>query len=329
MLFIGLAGAKLTVKECSWLQHHAVAGVVLFKRNIVSIKQVQRLSADLREAAPRPLIIAVDQEGGRVQRLVDGCTILPPLRSLGDLYSQNAEAARTRARQLAYLMASEVHHNGVDWSFAPVVDVPVPGCPIGDRALSDEAQCVAELACAYVQGMHEANMPAILKHFPGHGGVTADTHYAQAYDNRSWAEIEARDLLPFVRAIQAGADAVMMSHVIYPQLDSEIAGCSRYWIQTVLREKVGFRGLIFSDDIGMAAAQRQGGVAQRVQAHWDAGCDVVLVCHPELVDDALAATEGRRFNTAPLLGLLGRGVLGWDGVLAHHAHKSGLPPGSI
>ena len=328
MLFIGLAGAQLSAKECSWLQHQAVAGVILFKRNIVSIKQVQRLTADVREASPRPLIIAVDQEGGRVQRLVDGCTILPPLRTFGDLFGQDAAVACARARQFATVMASEVHHSGIDWSFAPVVDVPVADCPIGDRGFSDDAQCVAQLACAYVEGMHEANMPATLKHFPGHGGVTADTHHAQAYDNRSWAEIEARDLLPFVRAIQAGADAVMMSHVIYPQLDSEMAGCSRYWIQTVLREKIGFRGLIFSDDIGMAAAHRAGGVAQRVQAHWDAGCDVVLVCHPELVDDALAASEGRRFNTASLLGLLGRGVLGWDGVLAHH-QTSARSPSSI
>ena len=317
MLLIGLTGPTLTATERSWLQHQAVAGVILFKRNIRSTEQVRSLTAAVRAASPRPMMIAVDQEGGRVQRLLDGYTRLPPLKTVGDLLRQDPLAARECARRHAYTMATEVRQSGIDFSFAPVVDVPIAGCPIGDRGFSDDPNSVADLACAYVQGMHEASMPATLKHFPGHGGVTADTHHEQAYDHRSLQEIEARDLYPFVAALRAGADAVMMSHVIYAQCDDAMAGCSRYWLQTVLREKLGFRGVIFSDDIGMAAAHLSGGVAQRVQAHWDAGCDVVLVCHPELVDDAIRAAEGRRFDTAPLLGLLGRGVLGWDGVLAH------------
>ena len=265
MLLIGVAGTELTAQERDWLQHDAVAGVVLFKRNFASRQQVTDLSAAIRAAAPRPQLICVDQEGGRVQRFREG-------------YS------------------------------------------IGNRAFSEDPHVVAAFTAAYVRGMHAVGMAATLKHFPGHGTVLEDTHVDTAIDPRALDELRAQDLVPFQAGIAAGADAVMMAHVIYPQIAPEPAGYSPRWIQDILRGELGFRGVVFSDDIGMAASHSAGGVPARVHAHLDAGCDVVLVCHPELVDEALHAVQGRSLNTAALLGLIGRGALGWDGLLADARH---------
>ncbi|WP_049473559.1 beta-N-acetylhexosaminidase, partial [Stenotrophomonas maltophilia] len=185
---------------------------------------------------------------------------------------------------------------------------------------SEDPQVVAAFTAAYVRGMHAVGMAATLKHFPGHGTVLEDTHVDTAIDPRALHELRAQDLVPFQAGIAAGADAVMMAHVIYPQVAPEPAGYSPRWIQDILRGELGFRGVVFSDDIGMAASHSAGGVPARVHAHLDAGCDVVLVCHPELVDEALHAVQGRSLNTAALLGLLGRGALGWDGLLADARH---------
>jgi beta-N-acetylhexosaminidase len=322
MLVIGVAGTELTAQERDWLQHDAVAGVILFKRNFASRQQVAELSAALRAAAPRPLLICVDQEGGRVQRFREGYSALPPLQGFDALYAQDPEAALALAEQHAWLMASEVRASGVDLSFAPVVDLGRGNRAIGDRAFSADPQVVAAFTRAYVRGMHSVGMAATLKHFPGHGTVLEDTHVDNASDPRSLDELRALDLIPFVAGIDAGADAVMMAHVVYPQVAPEPAGYSPRWIQQILREQMGFRGVVFSDDIGMAASFSAGGVTARVHAHLDAGCDVVLVCHPELVDDALHAVQGRALNTAALLGLIGRGGLGWDGLLADTRHGS-------
>ena len=208
---------------------------------------------------------------------------------------------------------------------------------IGDRAFSADPQVVAAFTRAYVRGMHAAGMGATLKHFPGHGSVLEDTHIDAAVDPRPLDELRANDLVPFAAGIDAGADAVMMAHVAYPAVAPEPAGYSRFWIEDLLRADVangglGFRGVVFSDDIGMAAAHAAGGVQARIHAHLDAGCDVVLVCHPELVEDALQAVQGRRLNTAALAGLIGRGALGWDGLLAdagYQAARSRLPPASL
>ena len=213
-------------------------------------------------------------------------------------------------------MASEVRASGVDLSFAPVVDLARGNRAIGDRAFSDDPQVVAAFTRAYVRGMHSVGMAATLKHFPGHGTVLEDTHFDDAVDPRPLDTLRAEDLVPFVAGIEAGADAVMMAHVAYPQVAPEPAGYSRRWIEEILRAEMGFRGVVFSDDIGMAAAFSAGGVRSRIDAHLDAGCDVVLVCHPELVEESLRAVEGRALNTAALAGLLGRGALGWDGLLA-------------
>ena len=320
MLVIGVAGTELTAQERDWLQHDAVAGVILFKRNFASREQVAELSAAIRAAAPRPQLICVDQEGGRVQRFREGYSALPPLQGFDALYRQDPQAALALAEQHAWLMASEVRASGVDLSFAPVVDLGRGNLAIGDRAFSADPQVVAAFTAAYVRGMHSVGMAATLKHFPGHGTVLEDTHFNDASDPRSLDELRALDLIPFAAGIDAGADAVMMAHVVYPQVAPEPAGYSPRWIQQILREQMGFGGVVFSDDIGMAGSFSAGGVKARVDAHLDAGCDVVLVCHPELVDESLRAVEPRTLNTAALLGLIGRGALGWDGLLADARH---------
>ncbi len=316
MLVIGIAGTELSAQERDWLQHDAVAGVILFTRNFASRDQVSDLSAAIRAAAPRPQLICVDQEGGRVQRFREGYSALPPLEGFGKLHARDPQAALAQAEEHAWLMASEIRASGIDLSFAPVVDLARGNRAIGDRAFDADPQVVAAFTRAYIRGMHSVGMPATLKHFPGHGTVLEDTHFDDAVDPRTLEALRDQDLLPFVAGIEAGADAVMMAHVVYPQVAPEPAGYSPRWIQDILRANMGFRGVVFSDDIGMAAAFSAGGVKARIDLHLDAGCDVVLVCSPKLVEESLKAVEGRRLNTAALLGLIGRGGLGWDGLLA-------------
>src|SRR5690606_8818606 len=210
MLLIGVAGTELTAQERDWLQHDAVAGVVLFKRNFASREQVVELTSAIRAATARPLLLAVDQEGGRVQRFREGYTELPPLDGLGKLYSSDPAGALALAEQHAWLMASEVRASGLDLSFAPVVDVGHGNLAIGNRAFGEDPQTVAALTAAYVRGMHSVGMAATLKHFPGHGTVREDTHVDTAIDPRSLQEMESLDLVPFRAGIAAGADAVMM-----------------------------------------------------------------------------------------------------------------------
>ncbi|MFT3762215.1 MAG: beta-N-acetylhexosaminidase [Pseudoxanthomonas sp.] len=321
MLVIGIAGLELAAQERDWLQHDATAGVILFARNFASREQVAELSAAIRAAAPRPLLVCVDQEGGRVQRFRDGYSKLPPLQSFEAMYAQDPQGALDLAEEHAWLMASEIRASGVDLSFAPVVDLARGNRAIGDRAFSSEPKVVAEFARAYVRGMHAAGMAATLKHFPGHGTVLEDTHFDEAIDPRPLEALRAEDLVPFAAGIEAGADAVMMAHVSYPAVAPEPAGYSPYWINEVLRREMGFRGVVFSDDISMAAAHSAGGVKARIDAHLDAGCDVVLACKPAAVAESLRAVEGRRLNTAALAGLIGRGALGWGGLLADQKYS--------
>ena len=263
-----------------------------------------------------------------MQRFREGYSKLPPLQVLEAVYAQDPQRALALAEEHAWLMASEVRASGVDLSFAPVVDLARGNRAIGDRAFAADPQVVAEFTRAYVRGMHGVGMAATLKHFPGHGTVLEDTHFDDAVDPRTLEVLRAEDLVPFVAGIQAGADAVMMAHVAYPQVAPEPAGYSRRWIEEILRGEMGFRGVVFSDDIGMAAAYSAGGVKARIDAHLDAGCDVVLVCHPELVEESLRAVAGRQLNMAALTGLIGRGALGWAGLLAdtrYSAAQSRLP----
>jgi beta-N-acetylhexosaminidase len=317
MLVIGIGGHELSAQEREWLQHPTVAGVILFSRNFASRAQVAELSQAIRDAAPRPQLLCVDQEGGRVQRFREGYHALPSLEGFGRLFERDREAALRLAREHAWLMASEIRATGVDLSFAPVVDLGRGNRAIGDRAFHAEPAIVAEFTRAYVAGMHEAGMAATLKHFPGHGSVLEDTHFDDAVDPRPLEALRAEDLVPFVAGIDAGADAVMMAHVKYPAVAPEPAGYAPRWIKDILRTEMGFRGVVFSDDIGMAAAESAGGIKARIDAHLDAGCDVVLVCAPALVADSLKAMDTRpASNTATLSALMGRGAAGWDGLLA-------------
>jgi beta-N-acetylhexosaminidase len=317
MLVIGISGTELASQERDWLQHDACAGVILFTRNCASKAQVAELSQAIREAAPRPQLICVDQEGGRVQRFREGYSELPPLDNFGRLYQRDPGAALKLAEEHAWLMASEIRATGVDLSFAPVADLGRGNRAIGNRAFHADPAIVAEFTRAYIRGMHSVGMAATLKHFPGHGSVLEDTHFDDAIDPRPLEILRKEDLLPFVAGIDAGADAVMMAHVKYPAVAPEPAGYSPRWMKEILRQEMGFRGVIFSDDIGMAAAESAGGVAARIYAHLDAGCDVVLVCPPALVADSLAAMDRRPgSNTAGLISLMGRGACGWKGLLA-------------
>jgi beta-N-acetylhexosaminidase len=309
MLMIGVAGLQLAEHEHRWLTAPGVAGVLLFSRNYQSREQLIALCESIRDVGGDALLIAVDQEGGPVQRFRDGFTRLPALATIGAVYDRDPAEAVRLAEEHAWVMASELRASGVDFSFAPVVDLARGNAAIGLRAFHANPAVTAELAQAYVRGMHLGGMAAVLKHFPGHGSVAVDTHKAQAIDPRSLDEIRRDDLLPFAECIDARVEAVMMAHVIYPAVDTHPAGYSKRWIEQILRGELGFAGAVISDDISMAAAGAAGSVGERVQAHLDAGCDLVLACFPEVVDEAIAAIRGDSTSLPPQLAAL-RGALG-------------------
>lgn len=317
MLMIGVAGVALAEHEKPWLTARGVAGVLLFSRNYASRDQLIALCDSIREAGGEQLLIAVDQEGGPVQRFRDGFTQLPALASIGVVYDRDPTEAVRLAEEHAWVMASELRASGVDFSFAPVVDLARGNAAIGLRAFHADPRITAELAQAYVRGMHLGSMAAVLKHFPGHGSVAADTHKSQAIDPRGLDEIRRDDLLPFAESIEARVEAVMMAHVTYPAVDEQPAGYSRVWIQDILRGELGFVGAVISDDISMAAAGAAGTVGERVHAHLDAGCDLVLACFPDVVEQAIAAMQQREALHMPPELLALRGALGasWAGLL--------------
>ncbi|TXI29448.1 MAG: beta-N-acetylhexosaminidase [Ottowia sp.] len=315
MLVIGISATELCPAERDWLAHPGVGGVILFSRNFASRAQVTELCVALREAAPHPLLLCVDQEGGPVQRFREGFSRLPELSRFGAQFDSDAAGALEAARTHAWLMATEMRAIGLDLSFAPVVDLKRGNRAIGERAFHLAPGVTASLAAAYVQGMHAAGMAATLKHFPGHGSVLEDTHFDAATDARPLDVLEAEDLLPFRTAFSAGAEAVMMAHVGYPAVDAEPAGYSRRWI-AYLRETMKFGGVVFSDDIGMAAAESAGGIAARLHAHYDAGCDSVLVCAPALVPEALAAMRESDLRPDALAPMRGRAAPAWETLVA-------------
>lgn len=291
MLIIGLPGKILTDDDRSWLAMRQVSGVILFTRNFESREQVTALIDDLRVARPDPFLVCVDQEGGPVQRFRPGFTRLPALARLGELHLRDPRAAVAIAEEHAWLMASEMRAIGIDMSFAPVVDLARGNLAVGERAFAADPEIVSELTQAYLRGMRLAGMAATLKHFPGHGTVAEDTHFDAAIDPRSLDELHETDLVPFADGIAAGADAVMLAHVTYPAIDARPAGCSRIWVEDILRGELGFRGVVLGDDIGMAATESLGGIGARIEAHLLAGCDLVLACNPSIVPEALAASR--------------------------------------
>lgn len=307
-LMVGIAGLELGSAERSSLQHPAVAGVILFKRNFADREQLAALCRNIRACAA-DAVIAVDQEGGRVQRFVDGHTQLPALAQIGQLYATQPFAARRAARLHAQIMAVEVLSDGLDLSFAPVADLARGNLAIGDRAFDSDPLVCAELSAIYSTSMQACGMPATLKHFPGHGSVLADTHHDRAEDARGLGTIFDQDLLPFAVGVLAGARAVMMAHVEYPKADLAAAGYSEFWIKRVLRAGLGFRGVVISDDIGMVAGAQLGQVEARLAAHAQAGCDLILVCDPPLAASALDSAERLKFRATTVLARRLRGRL--------------------
>jgi beta-N-acetylhexosaminidase len=316
MLIIGIEGTELAAHERVWLARPVVSGVILFARNFVTREQIADLIAELRALRPGPFLVCVDQEGGVVQRFRAGFTRLPALARLGECHDRDPELALALAEEHAWLMASEMRAIDVDLSFAPVLDLRRGNRIIAERAFHHDPAVVSALGLAYLRGMRLAGMAATIKHFPGHGTVAEDTHLESACDPRSLAELRSSDLVPFADAIVAGAEAVMMAHVTYPAVDPHPAGYARRWIGEVLRGEYGFRGVVLSDDISMAAAESAGGIGARIVAHREAGCDLVLVCRPDVVDEALASSADLSpCDPARIARLRGAVAPTWQGLL--------------
>ncbi|WP_286238680.1 beta-N-acetylhexosaminidase [Neptuniibacter halophilus] len=278
-LFLDLDGTILQPEEAALLQNPLIGGIILFGRNTESAEQVAELVRCVRAVRPE-LIISLDQEGGRVQRLRQGVARLPAVKALADDYKRHPQQGLEQAADLAYLMAAELRQLDVDLSFAPVLDVDYGrNTVIGDRAFADNAEDVCALSRAYIQGMQDAGMVATVKHFPGHGWADADTHLHDALDEREFGQLWDSDLLPFRRAVEQGVAAMMFAHVLYPRCDAAPAGFSSFWLQEVLRQKLGFTGVIFSDDLSMKAAHAVGGYADRARHALAAGCQALLCCN--------------------------------------------------
>ena len=303
-VMLDLADAELSAAEGELLRHPLVGGVILFSRNYRSPQQLCALTAAIRALRKPELLIAVDHEGGRVQRFKEGFSRIPPMRRLGEAWDRDRAAARAAAGDIGYVLASELLACGVDFSFTPVLDVDFGASGvIGDRAFHSDPAAIAQLSAAFIAGLREAGMASVGKHFPGHGHVRADSHVAVPVDERSYAEIEAADLLPYRELIKAGLAAVMPAHVIYPEVDAHPAGFSSKWLRQILRGQLRFDGMIFSDDLSMEGASVAGGLVERAHAALAAGCDMVLSCNapgssPELLAGlAAGAMDQRRAET--------------------------------
>ena len=289
-----VAGPVLTDEDRERLRHPAAGAVILFSRNYQSSEQLISLCDEIKRLREPELPVCVDHEGGRVQRFREGFSAIPAMRELGRQWDRDRDAAKAAARAAAYVIGAELGAHGIDFSFAPVLDLDYGGSSvIGDRALHYDPHAVGALAAALVQGFADAGMAAVGKHFPGHGFAAADTHHAVARDERAFAEILRKDIAPYRAAMEAGLAAVMPAHVVYPQCDAEPAGYSRYWLQDVLRGKLGFGGLVFSDDLSMAGAAGAGGPPERARAALAAGCDMVLLCNdPQGLNALLESVKG-------------------------------------
>ena len=278
-LMIDLLGKELLAEEHALIQHPLVGGVILFTRNFESRTQVEQLVSDIRSVRGGPFLIAVDYEGGRVQRFRKDFTVLPPLRLLGTVYDSNPEAGLTLSKQFGWLLAAELRATGIDLSFGPVVDLDYGASTvIGDRSFHRDPQIVAQLATSMMQGMREAGLAAVAKHFPGHGAVVADSHVALPVDHRPYSAL-AEDISPYTHLMHHQLPALMAAHVVFDQVDSLPASFSRRWLVEELRHKMKFTGAVFSDDLSMEGASIIGDMPARAQTALSAGCDMVLICN--------------------------------------------------
>jgi len=324
-LMIDVAGTALTAADREVLAHPLVGSVILFTRNYADPAQLAALVADIQAVRSPALLVAVDHEGGRVQRFRPGFSALPPLRRIGHVFDADAAEGLAMARALGWLMATEVLACGLDFSFAPCVDLDYGLSEIiGDRAFHARAQHVSQLAIAYMHGMRDAGMAATAKHYPGHGAVVADSHLALPVDRREFIDMEP-DLLPYRRLIDNGLPAVMVAHVLYPAVDDVPASFSRRWIDGVLRQELGFKGLIFADDLTMGGAAAAGDLIQRAQRAQAAGCDVLPVCNDRpgverLLDQFKPAVEPA--SQMRLVRMRGRKQLRFENLAASTAWQS-------
>lgn len=289
-VMLDVVGKELTDDDIKRLQHPLVGGVILFARNFDNCAQLAALTASIHAVRQPPLLIGVDHEGGRVQRFREGFTKIPPMREFGKVWDKNPKQARHLAQEAGWVLAAELRAHGVDFSFTPVLDMDYgDSLVIGDRAFHRDPYAIHDLAFALMQGLKKGGMQAVGKHFPGHGFVVADSHVSIPVDERPFDEIAQNDMQPFRQMIDDGLAAIMPAHVIYPKVDEKPAGFSPKWLQKVLRERLGFDGVIFSDDLSMEGATVAGDVTSRAKAALEAGCDMVLLCNrPDLADELLA-----------------------------------------
>ncbi|NDV13952.1 beta-N-acetylhexosaminidase [Crenobacter caeni] len=288
-----IAGCTMTAAERARLCHPLIGGVILFRRNFESVEQLMALTAEIRALRSPHLLIAVDHEGGRVQRFLPGFTRLPPMQMLGEAFDADPQAALALTHDVGEVLAAELAACGVDLSFTPVLDLDWGQCAvIGNRSFHRDPQVVTQLAVALQQGLAAGGMGSCGKHFPGHGFVEGDSHHVIPVDARSLDALRADDLKPFAALAAAGMTSVMPAHVVYPAVDSLPAGFSRVWLQDILRTELGFDGVIFSDDLTMEGAAGVGNIGARADAAFAAGCDMVLVCNqPDLADELLATLQ--------------------------------------
>ena len=312
-VLLDLKSTTLSDAEREMLRHPLVGGVIYFTRNFASPEQIAALTSEIHALRDPPLLVCVDHEGGRVQRFKTGFTRLPAVRKLGKVYDRDAKRARHLAETCGWVMAIELRAVGIDFSFAPVLDLDRGVSQvIGDRAFHTQPEAAADLAHSYMRGMHLAGMAATGKHFPGHGGCEADSHVDVPVDPRRYEDILIEDIVPFERMIHFGMEAIMPAHVIYQNVDAQPAGFSSFWLKEMLRVRLGFQGVIFSDDLNMEGARVAGGYVERARAALTAGCDMVLVCNnPQGAQQVLdgLGTHNDPVSHARLIRMHGRGVV--------------------
>lgn len=282
-LIIDLESTTLSHEEAALLKHPLIGGVILFSRNYETRSQLISLCHQIRSTRTTPLLIMVDQEGGRVQRFIHEFTRLPAMGSFGVIYEQNPQLALKQSQEAGKLMASELLAVGIDLSLAPVLDLNKElNQVIGERAFHRDPLIVVELANAFIEGMKMAGMAAVGKHFPGHGSVNLDSHVSMPIDERPLSAIEQSDMVPFAKLIQSKLVGIMAAHIIFPAIDHLAVGFSAFWLQKVLRNRLGFEGIIFSDDLNMEGANISTNYAERVKVAKQAGCDFILLCNNRL-----------------------------------------------